>query len=71
MNIAYRQNRKGQTLAEYALILAFVSVVAIGVLSSMGATVKGVFTTISSQLSTAGSGGAAAPAAAVPPTRGG
>jgi len=50
-----RKNRKGQTLVEYALILAFISVVAISVLIALGRQVKGVFTTISSQLAYAGS----------------
>ncbi len=44
------KSRKGQTLVEYALILAFISVVAISVLIALGNQVKGVFTTISSQL---------------------
>jgi len=44
------KRKAGQTLVEYALILAFVSVVAISVLSSLGAQVSSVFTTISSQL---------------------
>lgn len=44
------KRKKGQTLVEYALILAFVSVVAISVLINLGKTVKSVFTTISSQL---------------------
>ena len=47
--------KKGQTLVEYALILAFISVVAISVLIALGNQVKGVFSTISSQLTTAGS----------------
>ena len=54
----FRQNRKGkkgQTLVEYALILAFISVVAISVLIALGKEVKGVFSTITSQLSYAGS----------------
>ena len=45
-----RKNKKGQTLVEYALILAFISVVAIAVLIALGKQVKGVFTTITSQL---------------------
>ena len=49
------KGRKGQTLVEYALILAFISVVAISVLIALGNQVQGVFTTISSQLSYAGS----------------
>jgi Flp pilus assembly pilin Flp len=45
-----RKSKKGQTLVEYALILAFVSVVAISVLIRLGAEIKSVFTTITSQL---------------------
>ena len=37
-------------MVEYALILAFVSVVAISVLIRLGEEVKSVFTTITSQL---------------------
>jgi len=50
-----RQGKRGQTLVEYALILAFISVVAISVLIRLGDQIKGVFTTITSQLSVAGS----------------
>jgi Flp pilus assembly pilin Flp len=49
------KSKKGQTLVEYALILAFISVVAISVLIALGNQVKNVFTTISSQLAYAGS----------------
>ena len=49
------KNNRGQTLVEYALILAFISVVAISVLINLGKEVKGVFSTISSQLAYAGS----------------
>ncbi len=44
------KNKRGQTLVEYALILAFISVVAISVLISLGKQVSKVFSTISSQL---------------------
>ena len=47
------KSKKGQTLVEYALILAFISVVAISVLISLGGQIRSVFTTISSQLSRA------------------
>jgi len=50
-----RKNKKGQTLVEYALILAFVSVVAISVLVRLGDEIKTVFSTITSQLAIAGS----------------
>lgn len=49
------KSRKGQTLVEYALILAFISVVAVSVLIAMGFQIQGIFTTISSQLTVAGS----------------
>jgi len=56
-NIALRRmkSRKGQTLVEYALILAFISVVAISVLIALGNQVKSVFTTITSQIAIAAS----------------
>jgi Flp pilus assembly pilin Flp len=38
--------RAGQTLVEYALVLAFVSVVAIGVLMFLGVQMRGVYETI-------------------------
>jgi Flp pilus assembly pilin Flp len=49
------KSKKGQTLVEYALILAFISVVAISVLIALGQKVTGVFSTISSQLAVASS----------------
>ncbi len=50
-----RRSNRGQTLVEYALILAFVSVCAISVLIRLGAEVKTVFSTITSQLAVASS----------------
>jgi len=47
------KSRKGQTLVEYALILAFISVVAISVLSSLGQKISGTYTKISSVLASA------------------
>jgi Flp pilus assembly pilin Flp len=47
------KSKKGQTLVEYALILAFISVVAISVLLALGKQVTGIFSTINSQLSQA------------------
>ncbi len=44
---------KGQTLVEYALILAFISVVAIAVLIQLGHNVSSVFSQINSQLQVA------------------
>ena len=54
-------SRSGQTLAEYALILAFVSVVAIGVLMSMGNQTSVVYGSVNTQLKAAENGGASAP----------
>ena len=46
------KSKKGQTLVEYALILAFISVVAISVLISLGQPgEEACSTTITSQLS--------------------
>jgi len=50
-----KKSKRGQTLVEYALILAFISVVAISVLIRLGNEVKNIFTTITSQLAIAGS----------------
>jgi Flp pilus assembly pilin Flp len=52
--IRRKKGQSGQTLVEYALILAFISVVAISVLIRLGDEVKLIFTTITSQLSIAG-----------------
>ncbi len=49
------RGRRGQTLVEYALILAFVSVITISVLASLGRQINGTFSKINSALSTAGS----------------
>ena len=47
---------RGQTLVEYSLILAFISVVAISVLINLGKNVKGLYTTIDSQVARAPGG---------------
>jgi Flp pilus assembly pilin Flp len=44
------RNKKGQTLVEYALILAFISIVAIVVLQAVGSQVTSKFSQISSAL---------------------
>ncbi len=51
------QEKRGQTLVEYALILAFISVVAIFVLQQLGTKVTQVFATINNKLDTAQSTG--------------
>jgi Flp pilus assembly pilin Flp len=47
------KSKRGQTLVEYALILAFISVVAISVLISLGEAIKGTYTKISASLASA------------------
>jgi Flp pilus assembly pilin Flp len=51
-----RKNKRGQTLVEYALILAFISVVAIIVLQQLGSKVSSVFSTVNQGLGSAQSG---------------
>ena len=45
-----RDREEGQALVEYALILALVSVVAIGALQAIGLSVQGVLNNIAGQL---------------------
>ena len=47
------RSKKGQTLVEYALVLAFIAVVAISVLIRLGDQVNRIFSSINSQLVTA------------------
>lgn len=44
------RHQKGQTLVEYALILAIISIIAIGVLIAVGGGIQTIFTHISSSL---------------------
>ncbi len=55
MTILFRRSpsKKGQTLVEYALILAFISVVAIGVLIALGGSVRNIYTKIGSVMTSA------------------
>jgi Flp pilus assembly pilin Flp len=48
-----QRHRRGQTLVEYALILAIISVVAIGVLITMGGQVKTIYSNIDGSLTSA------------------
>jgi len=50
-------NKRGQTLAEYALTLALISVVAIAVLAAMGNQVTAVYSTVNNQMTVAQLGG--------------
>ena len=52
---------RGQTLVEYALILAFISIVAIGVLLNLSHNVGSLYTTIDSQIQRAPGGVNAGP----------
>jgi len=51
--IRRKGTKSGQTLVEYALILAFISVVAIFVLQQLGTKVTQVFSTVNTKLDTA------------------
>ncbi len=42
----YPKLRRGQTLVEYALILAVISIVAIGILINLGQQIKGVYSMV-------------------------
>jgi Flp pilus assembly pilin Flp len=52
-NAARLARRRGQTLVEYALILAIISVVAIGLLINLGQQVKGIYSSIDSAVASA------------------
>ena len=52
---------RGQTLVEYALILAVVSIVAIGVLINLSKTMGSLYSTIDSQVQRAPGGANAGP----------
>ncbi len=47
------RSRQGQTLVEYALILAIISLVAVGVMINLGQKVGAVYSTITSVVSSA------------------
>lgn len=61
-----RAGRRGQTLVEYALILAFIAIVAVAVLMAMGGSVTKTFYTVNTQLDNAKNGGG--PVAIPPPS---
>lgn len=45
-----RNGESGQAMVEYALILALVSVAAVGILSTLGTSVSAIFNSINSDL---------------------
>ena len=53
--MSQRRNRKkkGQTLVEYALILAFIAILTISVLAALGRQITGTFSRVNSEMSTA------------------
>ena len=53
--MVYLKSKKGQTLVEYGLILALVSIVVIVVLGLLGNQLKNIFNTITNTLGTVGS----------------
>lgn len=53
--LTYLKNRKGQTLVEYGLILALISIVTIAILTMMGTQLKSIFGRITSTLASAAS----------------
>ncbi len=53
----FTKDESGATAIEYGLIAALVSVAAIGALTAMGQSLNTMFTTVSSALDTAVSGG--------------
>ncbi len=50
-----QQCRRGQTLVEYAIIIALISIVAIVVLQSLGTKVQDLYSTINSRVDKANS----------------
>jgi len=48
-----RGQRGGQTLVEYALILAIISIVAVGVMINLGQKVGGVYSMVTSNVASA------------------
>ena len=55
--VFFLKDEDGATAIEYGLIAALVSVAAIGALTAMGDSLSTMFTTVSTALSTAVSGG--------------
>lgn len=51
--VAFKTREEGQTLVEYALIIALVAIVLIGALNALAASISGVFADISDALDSA------------------
>jgi Flp pilus assembly pilin Flp len=52
---AFCQEEDGQDLVEYSLLLAFIALAAVALLSGVGGNISKIWTSISSQVSTAAS----------------
>jgi Flp pilus assembly pilin Flp len=48
--LSARVGHQGQTIVEYALILAIISIVAIGVMINLGKGISGIYSTITSTI---------------------
>jgi pilus assembly protein Flp/PilA len=48
--VALRDREEGQALVEYALLLALIAVVSIGILTTLGQGVSGIFSKINAKL---------------------
>ena len=47
-SLSARVDRKGQTIVEYALIIAIISIVAVGVMINLGKGISNIYSTITS-----------------------
>lgn len=52
---AFWQEEDGQDLVEYSLLLAFIALAAVALLSGIGGNIKTIWTSISTQVSSAAS----------------
>jgi pilus assembly protein Flp/PilA len=50
---AFWQEEEGQDMVEYALLLAFVALAGVSLLSGIGGSIKGIFTSINTNLGAA------------------
>lgn len=48
--VALKDREEGQALVEYALLLALIAVVSIGILTTLGKSVSGIFNQINQKL---------------------
>ncbi len=48
--LALRDREEGQALVEYALLLSLIAVVSIGILTTLGQHVAGIFSTVNNSL---------------------